>query len=157
MKRAAWHDPQLWRSLRDGSACPICLRGSPLDLVAEFPTTWVSAGPEAPLPGYACVVSKHHVVEPYELPPNEHVAFWEEVTTAAATLANLFQPLKMNYEIHGNVVPHLHVHLYPRYADDPYDTGALRPREAVVTRSQEDLDRISDAMRKSAARLAKAS
>ena len=157
MKSAAWTDPELWRSLRDGSACPICLRGSPRDVIAEFPVTWVSAGSDAPLPGYACVVSKRHVVEPYELPAAEQAAFWDEVTTAAATLVDLFQPLKMNYEIHGNVIPHLHVHLYPRYAGDPYTTGALRPRNASFTRSQDDLDRIGEAMLASAARLARSS
>ena len=29
------------------------------------------------------------------------------------------QRVKMNYDILGNSVPHLHVHLVPRYADDP--------------------------------------
>jgi len=27
---------------------------------------------------------------------------------------------RINYEIHGNTVPHLHVHLIPRYMDDPF-------------------------------------
>ena len=47
--------------------CPICARGYPLDVLAEFPTTWVTGGIEAPLPGYACVVAKRHVTEPFEL------------------------------------------------------------------------------------------
>jgi hypothetical protein len=39
------------------SDCPICARGYPLDVLAEFPTTRVTGGIEAPLPGYACVVA----------------------------------------------------------------------------------------------------
>ena len=40
---------------------------------------------------------------------------------AARALARLFNPRKMNYEIHGNTIPHLHMDLYPRYAGDPYE------------------------------------
>ncbi len=53
--------------LADGTGCPICLEGWPLDVIAEFSATWITAGRDAQLPGYACVVSKRHVVEPYEL------------------------------------------------------------------------------------------
>ncbi len=36
----------------------------------------------------------------------------------AKALQRCYQPLKMNYETLGNVVPHLHTHLVPRYEDD---------------------------------------
>ena len=66
------------------------------------------------MPGYVCVVSKHHVEEPYELPPDEMGAFWRESMLVARTVAELLRPSKLNYEIHGNTIPHLHMHLYPR-------------------------------------------
>ena len=135
-----------WRGLRDGTVCPICVRGGPLDVVAELHATWVSTPTVAPLPGYACVVSKRHVVEPYELPPEERTAFWEEAMTVARALAFLYDPVKMNYEIHGNVVPHLHLHLYPRYEGDPYRTGALDRREDSFTRTGPELAAIEDAI-----------
>jgi diadenosine tetraphosphate (Ap4A) HIT family hydrolase len=138
-KRAASIDSERWRGLRDGSACPICLEGRPRDVIAEFAATWVTAGREAPLPGYACVVSKRHVVEPYELPAPDRIAFWEEAMAAERVLGELLQPAKMNYEIHGNEIPHLHLHLYPRFSDDPYDTGALRPHPASLARSEQTL------------------
>jgi diadenosine tetraphosphate (Ap4A) HIT family hydrolase len=115
--------------------------------VAELAATWVSAPATAPLPGYACVVSKRHVVEPYELPPEERAAFWEDALVVARALASLYEPVKMNYEIHGNVVPHLHLHLYPRYDGDPYETGALRAREDSFTRAEQELTAIGDAVR----------
>jgi diadenosine tetraphosphate (Ap4A) HIT family hydrolase len=147
VKRAAWSDPAAWSSLRDGTACPICVRGFPLDVVAEGTATWIAAGREAPLPGYACVVSKRHVVEPFELPADERAAFWEEAMAAARVVADLYRPVKMNYEVHGNVIPHLHLHLYPRTPDDPYDTGGLAARDAVFTRSEEELARLAAALR----------
>jgi diadenosine tetraphosphate (Ap4A) HIT family hydrolase len=38
---------------------------------------------------------------------------------AALAIVRSFAPDHMNYESLGNVVPHLHVHLVPRYRDDP--------------------------------------
>ena len=52
---------------RTAAACPICTRGEPLDIVADLGVAWVTAPPAAALPGYACVVAKRHVVEPFEL------------------------------------------------------------------------------------------
>jgi diadenosine tetraphosphate (Ap4A) HIT family hydrolase len=37
----------------------------------------------------------------------------------AHALQAVFAPVKMNYNVLGNWVPHLHTHLVPRYADDP--------------------------------------
>jgi diadenosine tetraphosphate (Ap4A) HIT family hydrolase len=34
-------------------------------------------------------------------------------------LETVFKPLKMNFEILGNAVPHLHGHIVPRYYGDP--------------------------------------
>jgi diadenosine tetraphosphate (Ap4A) HIT family hydrolase len=96
--------------------------------VAELDAVWITAGREAPLPGYACVVSKPHVVEPFELADE------------------LFRPTKMNYEIHGNTIPHLHVHLYPRFDGDPYRNGPIDPRRHTFTRSNEELERLRAAL-----------
>jgi diadenosine tetraphosphate (Ap4A) HIT family hydrolase len=129
------------------STCPICAEGEPLDIVAELANTWVTAQVEAPLPGYVCVVSKMHVVEPFELPETELVAFWREAMLAARRVSELFRPRKMNYEIHGNTIPHLHVHLYPRFPDDPYGLGPIDTRVAKFTRTTEQLNAIREAFK----------
>jgi diadenosine tetraphosphate (Ap4A) HIT family hydrolase len=129
-------------------SCPICANGEPLDIVAEFANTWITAQSEAPLPGYVCVVSKRHVVEPFELPTPELIAFWEEAMLAAQTVSELFRPTKMNYEIHGNTIPHLHLHLYPRFADDPYAGGPIDARLARFKRSSEQLSAIRQAFKR---------
>jgi diadenosine tetraphosphate (Ap4A) HIT family hydrolase len=126
--------------------CPICARGSPFDVLAELPSTWVTGGIDAPLPGYACVVSKRHVAEPFELRKADQIGFWEDCMQAARALARLFNPRKMNYEIHGNTIPHLHMHLYPRYAGDPYEGRPIN-NEAPFHRTSEDLARIGRSIR----------
>ena len=64
---------------------------------------------------------------------------------AGRALNSLFSPRKMNYEIHGNTIPHLHMHLYPRYAGDPYGTGPIDGR-ATFHRSSADLAHMKRAL-----------
>ncbi len=46
--------------------------------------------------------------------------FMKDVTIYAKALKEVTGCVKINYEIHGNTLPHLHMHLYPRYTDDPF-------------------------------------
>lgn len=46
-------------------------------------------------------------------------AFFRDLVEAAQALDAAFGPTKMNVEILGNSVPHLHCHLVPRYYGDP--------------------------------------
>ena len=128
-------------------SCPICSRpeGRPGDVVAELSAAWVTAPIHAPLPGYVCVVAKQHVVEPYDLPRDKRSAFWEDCMEAARAVSSIFHPTKMNYEIHGNTIPHLHMHLYPRYPGDPYE-GRPIDHGTLVSRSPSDIDRIRRAV-----------
>jgi diadenosine tetraphosphate (Ap4A) HIT family hydrolase len=60
-----------------------------------------------------------HVVEPTELSDAEAAAYGREVLRVARALEAAFAPIKLNYDVLGNSVPHLHTHIVPRYADDP--------------------------------------
>ena len=115
----------------------------PLDVVAELPTTWVTASVEAPLPGYVCVVSKKHVVEPFDLTPDDQTAFWSETMLVARAVATLLRPSRINYEIHGNTVAHLHVHLLSRYDGDPFEGEPIDFRRASFARSKAQLADIA--------------
>lgn len=55
-------DPERWRALRSRAGCPLCQGPGPPeeDLVAETDSCWVTAAPEAALPGYVCVTTKAH-------------------------------------------------------------------------------------------------
>lgn len=114
-------------------------------MVADLSATWATAGPEAPMRWYVCLIAKRHVVEPYQLPPDERAAFWDDAMHAAQRLADAFEPMKMNYEIHGNTIPHLHLHLLPRTLDDPFSGGPIRAGVSV-RRSDADLERIRAAL-----------
>lgn len=59
------------------------------------------------------------MAEPTELTAAEASAYWLEVIEVARALEKHFRPVKTNYNMLGNSVPHLHTHIVPRYADDP--------------------------------------
>ena len=130
----------------------ICRAGQPFDVIAEFVTCWATAGREAVLPGHVCVVARSHYNEPFEMPVAEQAQFWQEAMTIAAAVDRVMHPIKMNYEIHGNTLPHLHLHLFPRQPDDPYVGGPIDPRRAPVVRTDEELRRLTEAVRAAAPR-----
>jgi diadenosine tetraphosphate (Ap4A) HIT family hydrolase len=114
----------------DGPSCPICERGEPTDIGLELGHSWVTVPPRTPLPGYVVIVSKRHVREPFELPDVDRLAFWSDVDRVAAALDRKLHPDKLNYEIHGNTIPHLHLHLYPRWHGDRFGGRPIDWREA---------------------------
>jgi diadenosine tetraphosphate (Ap4A) HIT family hydrolase len=59
------------------------------------------------------------VAEPTQLSAEEASRYWLEVLEAGRALERHFEPVKMNYDLLGNLLPHLHTHVVPRYADDP--------------------------------------
>ena len=126
--------------------CPICQRGEPEGIIGEASVTWYTTSSPAPMLGYVCVVSKRHVVEPFELQGTERHTFWDETLRAAEAVQAVFQPNKINYEIHGNTIPHLHVHVFPRYPGDPFVGGPIDPRRASVDWPPEALNRLRESL-----------
>lgn len=63
-----------------------------------------------------CVVAyRGHVNELFELPDAELVAFTRDVARAAKAMKEAFAPNKINYGAYSDKLPHLHMHLVPKY------------------------------------------
>ena len=60
-----------------------------------------------------------HVAEPTELSEAEAAAYWRELLMVGRAIETVMNPIKLNYNLLGNAVPHLHTHVVPRYAEDP--------------------------------------
>jgi diadenosine tetraphosphate (Ap4A) HIT family hydrolase len=69
--------------------------------------------------GYCVLVARSHARELSGLADEERRAYLDEMCLLARAIEAAFQPHKLNYELLGNQVPHLHWHLFPRYLDDP--------------------------------------
>ena len=87
-------------------------------LVWEFPHSFAILGPWQYYTGYCLLVSREHASELSQL-GTRRTAFLEEMAKLAEAIETCFQPHKLNYELLGNQVPHLHWHLFPRSLEDP--------------------------------------
>jgi len=72
------------------------------------------------LPGYGTLVwNRGHLVEPTQLTDEEAAGYFKELHQAARAVEQLYNPVKVNYLTFGNLTPHLHTYIMPRYLDDP--------------------------------------
>ncbi len=104
--------------------CEICQRIARFKpdnpyLIAELETGYAVLGDNQFYPGYTIFIAKRCVPELHELPDGERSRFLDEMAVVAEAVFLAFAPCKLNYELLGNSVSHLHWHLFPRYADDP--------------------------------------
>lgn len=88
-------------------------------LVAELETGYALLADNQHIPGYTIFVSKTCVPELHDLPPGVRSRFLSEMALVAEAVFRAFAPRKLNEELLGNSVAHLHWHIFPRYEDDP--------------------------------------
>lgn len=124
-------------------------------LIAELETARAFLHEDQFFPGYVLLVLRRHATELYELEAGERRAHLEEVSRVAQALARAFQPVKMNYELLGNQVPHIHWHLVPRLPTDPDLRAPIwrvdhRPAPLAPAAARERIERIQRALAASA-------
>ena len=67
-----------------------------------------------------CVVAyRNHVNELFELPDAEVTLFMQDVANAARAIKISLGAAKINYGAYSDKLPHLHMHLVPKYPDGP--------------------------------------
>jgi diadenosine tetraphosphate (Ap4A) HIT family hydrolase len=69
-------------------------------------------------PGWTVVVFQRHASELFQLAPTERFQLIEEINRVAEVLSEVYQAKKINYELLGNQLPHIHWHVIPRLASD---------------------------------------
>jgi diadenosine tetraphosphate (Ap4A) HIT family hydrolase len=121
------------------SDCPFCRKLSaalPADEpVWTFPHSVALLGPWQYYHGYCILIARRHARELSGLDAAERRAFLDEMCLLARAIEDCFQPLKLNYELLGNLVPHLHWHIFPRSAADP---ERLKPVWLALDRAERD-------------------
>ena len=117
--------PAEFYALRRGDGCPMCAEGRPDETpwgVRIFAGEVSDAYLQRPdvQRGYTIVIWRgRHVAEPTGLSDDEAAAYWLEVLRVGRAIEAHLRPVKLNYDLLGNSLPHLHTHVVPRYADDP--------------------------------------
>jgi len=73
---------------------------------------------EPDYPGFVRVILKRHAREMGDLAADEREALMAVVFAVEAAVRETMQPDKMNLASLGNMTPHVHWHVVPRFADD---------------------------------------
>ncbi len=99
--------------------CPLC-QLAPISLL--WSDAYCSVIP-AQIPGigdFCRVVWRAHVREMTDLVEADRHRLLDVVMGVEEVLRDLLKPAKMNVASLGNLVPHLHWHVIPRFQDDPF-------------------------------------
>jgi diadenosine tetraphosphate (Ap4A) HIT family hydrolase len=89
---------------------------------------------EPDYPGFLRVIAGRHAREMTDLHPDERARLMAIVFEVEAVVRETMRPEKMNVASLGNMTPHVHWHVVPRFADDrhyPSPIWAAPRREAT--------------------------
>jgi diadenosine tetraphosphate (Ap4A) HIT family hydrolase len=83
--------------------------------IAPLPASTLYLFKEQTHRGRCVVAYRGHVNELFELPDAELTLFMRDVVRAARAIKEACAPNKINYGAYSDKLPHLHVHLVPKY------------------------------------------
>jgi diadenosine tetraphosphate (Ap4A) HIT family hydrolase len=114
-------------------ACDLCnlLAAPGAALIWSDDRVSVVAVDEPEYPGFTRVVWNAHVKEMTDLPAEDRVHIMNVVWAVESAQRQVFAPEKINLASFGNMTPHVHWHVIPRYRDDahfPNPTWAVADR-----------------------------
>ena len=117
-------------------SCELCASDGGELLVHRGPLRIVLVNDNA-YPGFCRVIWNAHVVELTDLAPAQRSACMQAVCQTEAIVREVMAPHKINLASLGNMTPHLHWHVIPRYLDDahfpsPVWAAAVRTTPAPV-------------------------
>ncbi len=104
--------------------CGICAvleairAGKAPKLIAELDNSYVVLGDAQFYRGYCILLAKHHASELFELPIEEARGLSDELRSVGEAIHDVVHPLKLNYACLGNLEPHIHWHVFPRYESE---------------------------------------
>jgi diadenosine tetraphosphate (Ap4A) HIT family hydrolase len=116
------------------ASCELC-EGPGGTLLWQNDLCRVVAVEDADYPGFVRVIANRHVREMTDLTAPERHALMDVVLAAEAAMRETMQPDKMNLASLGNLTPHVHWHVIPRFRDDRHFPGPVwseSKREPVI-------------------------
>ncbi len=126
----------------DASPCPLCAGdgGTVLWRDAACRVVRVEGDEGLAFAGFCRVIWRSHVAEMSDLPPPDRVHLMQVVDAVERVLRRHLVPDKINLASLGNVVPHLHWHVIPRWRDDSHFPAPIwaAPSRPALSRSRPD-------------------
>jgi diadenosine tetraphosphate (Ap4A) HIT family hydrolase len=133
------------------AGCELCERDGGTVLVSD---AWlrVVLVDDVNYPGFARVIWHDHVREMSELASGERQHLIDAVIAVERAQHEVLAPLKINLASLGNMTPHLHWHVIPRFADDAHfpqpvwGTVQRTPDAATLAKRRNALGRLSSSI-----------
>lgn len=114
-------------------SCPLCLRVGE-EVLWEAALCRVVAVAEPDYPGFCRVIWNAHVKEMTDISSHLRNYLMEIVFIVEKTLRQVLNPDKINLASLGNLTPHLHWHIIPRFQEDvhfPMPIWGIPQRQGV--------------------------
>jgi diadenosine tetraphosphate (Ap4A) HIT family hydrolase len=116
-------DKAQWHALVNGAGCPLDqprpAANDFWDLVAPLSVSSLYLAKNQTYRGQCSLIfDLRHAARPDQLSAGEWTAFCADLYVAQQAVVGVTRPDHVNIESLGNVVPHLHWHIIPRYAGD---------------------------------------
>ncbi len=108
---------------REGIDCPFCSPDSERTLILESATAYAMFDKYPVSKGHLLIIPKKHCADYFQLTFKEQSACWFMMNKAREILKQELNPDGFNVGINvavsaGQTVPHVHIHLIPRYSGD---------------------------------------
>ena len=99
------------------ASCELCesIGGELLHQAVQFRVVLID---DDNYPGFCRVIWQGHVKEVTDLPELDRMLLMDVLWQVEQVVREVMQPEKINLASFGNMVPHLHWHVIPRYTDD---------------------------------------
>ncbi|MBU3603946.1 HIT family protein [Polynucleobacter sp. AP-Kaivos-20-H2] len=86
------------------------------------------------LPGFCRVIWNRHVAEMTDLTYGEREHLMTLVFAVEQAMRHVMHPDKVNIAALGNMVPHIHWHVIPRFKDDAFFPGSVWSKKTQETK-----------------------
>jgi len=129
-------------------SCELCSNPGGV-ILWESPLCRVVRVDDPHYPGFCRVIWTEHVREMTDLAPEAREHLMRIVFAVESVVRALFSPQKINLASFGNMVPHVHWHIIPRWSDDrhfPEPVWGKVHREGLVNRPQIGNDEMAKAL-----------
>jgi len=119
-------------SKEEKSDCIFCSPDSELEIILESATTYSIYDKYPVSNGHTLIIPKRHCANYFDLTFREQSACWFMVNAVKNILQNKYNPDGFNIGINvnfasGQTIPHVHIHIIPRYSGDVSDPeGGVR-------------------------------